>query len=197
MALQNAKVKISLGSVFLMLATVGCVTSNTHKEEESEPVSLSPVKPAHIAPEECVNYVQLKADADYLCEMADGNTRPLKPGERRSQPLSREEIADVISSNSEDSDACLSAARRADSKAEGKTVIKFEIASGGKVTSASYVKERSTYKNEKLATCLIEKIKLWRFPVLQSDEPIEISYPFVLVNPELNPLQGGSSLEKK
>lgn len=171
----------------MSLALVGCTTTATEQTDaDSGTIGGAAVSPAQIGPDECVNYVQEKRDSDFLCELADGSTRALKPGERRSNPLSRDEIARVVSRNSEDTEVCLQSARQADSKADGKTYVRFEIGAEGRVTKAEYLKERSTYKNETLGKCLADKVKAWRFPVLRSDETLEINYPFVLVNPELN-----------
>lgn len=165
----------------------GCISFGSgDAEEDSGVIGNSSVKPAQISPDECINYVQLKRDADYHCELADGSTRALKPGERRSTPLSRDEIAQVVRNNSEDAEMCLQAARENDPRADGKIYIKFDIEAEGRVSEVSYQKEKSTYKSDSLARCLEEKIKKWRFPVLRTDETLEISYPFVLVNPELN-----------
>jgi hypothetical protein len=176
------------------LALAGCVSAGVEQQDEnSGTVGTSAVKPAQISPDECVNYVQLKRDADYLCELADGTTRALKPGERRSSPLSREEIAQVFLNYGDDSEACLQEAQAKDPKADGKVYIKFEIEAGGRVSSAMYLQERSTYKSEALGKCLSQKVKNWRFPVLSSEETLEISYPFVLVNPDLSTSQNNSS----
>lgn len=173
-----------------------CVTSGG-KEDDSEPVNTAPVTPAQISPEECVNYVQLKRDADYLCELADGSTRQLKEGERRTTPLSREEIERVMIANREDTELCFETVLGEEEKAEGKLYISFEIEADGKVANARYNTERSTYKNEKLADCFVQKAKIWRFPVLRTDELLEINYPLVnSVNPDSTSTQQAAPAKK-
>ncbi len=183
----STSLKLSF-ALFLGLVT-GCVTQgaveqNSEKGADSEPVSSEKVAPVQVAPEECVNYVQLKRDADYLCELPDGSTRPLKPGERRSTPLTRDEIEKVIRNNQEDTLTCFEASIPKDAKVEGKLFISFDIESDGKVANVRYNTERSTYKNTKLGACLVEKAKKWRFPVLRTDETLQINYPFQLISSE-------------
>lgn len=162
----------------------GTVEQNGGKEADSEPVSSEKVAPVQVAPEECVNYVQLKRDSEYLCELPDGSTRPLKPGERRSTPLTRDEIEKVIRNNQEDTLTCFENTLPKDAKVDGKLYISFDIESDGKVANVSYNTERSTYKNAKLGACLVEKAKKWRFPVLRTDETLQINYPFQLISSE-------------
>ncbi|MEY4065135.1 MAG: hypothetical protein RIR26_1343 [Pseudomonadota bacterium] len=189
---MNPKASLNLNLLLMCLGLIasGCTsTPSEPTDADSGTVGSAAVSPAQIGPDECVNYVQEKRDSDFVCELADGTTRPLKQGERRSNPLSRDEIARVVARNSEDTEMCLQAARQSDPKADGKTYIHFEIGAEGRVAKAEYLKERSTYKNETLGKCLADKVKAWRFPVLRSDETLEINYPFVLVNPELNSSQ--------
>lgn len=183
----STSLKLSF-ALFLGLVT-GCVTQgsverNSEKGADSEPVSSEKVAPVQVAPEECVNYVQLKRDADYLCELPDGSTRPLKPGERRSTPLTRDEIEKVIRNNQEDTLTCFENTLPKDAKVDGKLYISFDIEADGKVANVSYNTERSTYKNEKLGACLVDKAKKWRFPVLRTDETLQINYPFQLISSE-------------
>ncbi|NBW83465.1 hypothetical protein EBR21_17085 [bacterium] len=116
--------------------------------------------------------------------MSDGSTRPLKPGERRSSPLSREEIENVIRNNKDDTQSCFESLLPQDAKIEGKLYITFDIESGGKVANATYNERRSTYKNPKLAACIVDKVNNWRFPVLTTDETLQINYPFHLISAE-------------
>jgi len=191
----KARLSLHLFLLSLGLSAIGCTSTATEQTDaDSGTVGSAAVRPAQIGPDECVNYVQEKRDSDFLCELADGTTRPLKSGERRSNPLSRDEIARVVAKNSEDSEMCLQAARQSDPKADGKTYIRFEIGAEGRVAKSEYLKDRSTYKNETLGKCLADKVKTWRFPVLRSDETLEINYPFVLVNPELNSSQPEGAL---
>lgn len=169
------------------LGATSCLSFGADEPDENTGViGTSAVQPAQFAPDECTRYLQLKRDAEYLCELADGSTRPLKQGERRTTPLSKIEIAQVMQSNSEDSEACLQAAREADPKAHGKIYLKFEIESDGRIAEVAYQKDKSTYKNDTLGKCLESKIKSWKFPVLRNDESLEISYPFILMGPDLN-----------
>jgi len=189
------KYKLS-AAVLGIFALAACVTSGS-KEGEEEPVNTAPVTPAQISPEECVNYVQLKRDADYLCELADGSTRHLKDGERRTTPLSREEIERVMIANREDTELCFETVLANNEKAEGKLYISFEIEADGKVANARYNTERSTYKNEKLADCFVQKAKSWRFPVLRTDELLEINYPLVnSINPDASASEQAAPAKK-
>jgi hypothetical protein len=167
----------------LLTLTSACMTTGS-KEGDAEPVNSEKVAPVQVAPEECVSYVQLKRDADFMCELPDGSTRPLKQGERRSNPMSREEIEKVIRSHSEDTFSCFESHLSKGTKAEGKLYISFDIESEGKVSNVRYNSERSTYKNEKLGACLAEKAKKWRFPVLYTEETLQINYPFQLMSAE-------------
>ena len=184
-------IAISASVAFL----AGCVSDGLGGEEGTATINAPAVKPAQINPEECLNYVQLKRDSDYLCELADGSTRALKPGERRTSPLNRDEITQVFSRNREDTENCTFSILGADSKANGKVYVRFEIELDGKVSSSKYVADRSTLKNEKLGKCLAEKIKTWRFPVLPGEETVEITYPFEIMKAE--PSQDSSAPEKK
>ncbi|MFZ9519387.1 MAG: AgmX/PglI C-terminal domain-containing protein [Silvanigrellaceae bacterium] len=185
--------KLFLSKIVLMIGVtpyVACVSMGS-KDGEPEPISAAAVTPAQISPEECVNYVQLKRDEDFQCELSDGSTRPLKPGERRSTPLSREEIEKVIASNREDTQLCFESLLPKDAKLEGKLYITFDIESGGKVANATYNEGRSTYKNPKLGACLVNKVKNWRFPVLTTEDTLQINYPFHLISAEAAPQEKG------
>jgi len=184
---------MALGAGVLLFS--GCVSDGLNENEGTATIDAPAVKPAQINPEECLNYVQLKREAEYLCELADGTTRPLKATERRTTPLNRDEISQVFSRNREDTESCILSVVGADSQVEGKVYVRFEIELDGKVSSAKYVADRSTYKNEKLGKCLAEKIKTWRFPILPGEETVEITYPFALMKAE--PSQESSSPEKK
>jgi hypothetical protein len=182
---------VSAGVVLLS----ACVTDGPNTEEGTATIDAPAVKPAQINPDECLNYIQLKRDSDYLCELTDGSTRPLKPSERRTSPLSREEITAVFSKNREDTENCIISVLGPDSKAEGKIYVKFEIGLDGKVTSSKYFADRSTFKNEKLGKCFAEKIRTWRFPILPGEDTLEITYPFALMQAESS--QESSAPEKK
>lgn len=190
-------IKYRLSAAVLGISALSACVTSGGKEGESEPVNTAPVTPAQISPEECVNYVQLKRDADYLCELADGSTRQLKEGERRTTPLSREEIERVMIANREDTELCFETILAKEEKAEGKLYISFEIEADGKVANARYNTERSTYKNEKLADCFVQKAKSWRFPVLRTDELLEINYPLVnSINPDASASQQAAPAKK-
>lgn len=178
------KIKLIVGLCTAIQAATfsACVSSGANRDADLEPVSAAPVAPAQLSPEECVNYVQLKRDEDYQCELADGTTRPLKPGERRTSPLSRDEIEQVIRKNNDDALDCFDSHLPKDVKVTGKLYVSFEIESDGKVSEAHYNESKSTYKNPKLAACLVEKVKTWRFPILQTDETLQINYPFQLIS---------------
>lgn len=163
------------------LSIVGCVSRPQSTEDSSsEVIGVEPVKPAQIGEDECVNYVQLERNAEYRCVLANGENRPMREGERRSAPLSREEIIEIIEGNSEDIDSCILSAERNDPGAKGKILINFEVEPDGKISDASHLSEKSTYKNETVAQCLISKIKSWRFPVLHNEDALEIKFPFTL-----------------
>lgn len=191
-----------LNSLILLVSVsaTGCVSTPAQKEGEvdpanaaPEPVSATPVAPAQISPEECVGYVQLERNADYQCELANGSTRPLAKGERRSTPLTREEIEGVIRRNKDETQSCFESFLPKDSKVEGKIYISFDIDSEGKVSSSQYNVGKSTYKDAKLGKCLAEKAQKWRFPVLRTDETLQINYPFQLISAEPLAPQGDSS----
>jgi hypothetical protein len=141
-------------------------------------LGVDPVKPAQIGDDECVNYIQLERNAAYQCELANGETRPVREGERRSTPLSKEDIIQIIDKNMEDAEFCIAEAERKDPKAKGKIVINFEVEPDGKISDASVLNEKSSYKNNTASECLIGKIKSWRFPVLHNDDSLEIKFPF-------------------
>jgi hypothetical protein len=182
----NARIKwTSIAAAALFVS--GCVSgAKVPDDGSSELIDAPPVQPAQIGEDECVNYVQLKRDAEYLCELSNGETRPMRQGERRSSPLTREEIVEVIERNSEDSDACIGEAVKTDPKAKGKVVIEFEVEPDGKISAVEYLREKSTYKNEKLGQCLTGKIKNWRFPVLHNDDSLEIKFPFTIDDTDLS-----------
>ena len=151
--------KYKFSALFLFLSfgfgVSACISLGSGDQDESSGViGATAVQPAQISPDECVSYTQLKRDTEYLCELADGSTRPLKSGERRTTPLSKNEIAQVMQNNSEDSESCLQAARDADPKAQGKIYIKFEIESDGRVSETTYQKDKSTFRSDTLARCL-------------------------------------------
>lgn len=163
----------------LLLATSACVSNPQEtNDNSSEVLGVDPVKPAQIGEDECVNYVQLERNAAYQCELANGETRPMREGERRAVPMTKEEIVEIIDRNADDTDSCIDEAERRDPKAMGKIVINFEVEPNGQISEAEVVSEKSSYKNETAAKCLVSKIKTWRFPVLHNDDALEIKFPF-------------------
>lgn len=161
-----------------------CVSNSLNDEAGLSTINAPAVVPAQIKADECVRFVQLKRDSDYLCELANGSTRPLKPGERRSSPLTREEIDKVFSRNREDVESCIISVVGAGSQVAGKVFVKFEIELDGKVSAARYLNDRSTYKNEKLGNCIAETIKSWRFPLLPGEDTVEVTYPLEIIKAE-------------
>jgi hypothetical protein len=95
--------------------------------------------------------------------------------------------APVIRTNKEDAHNCFEALLPKDAKVEGKLYISFDIESDGKVANVTFNEKRSTYKNKTLAACLVEKAKKWRFPVLRTDETLQINYPFQLITADAAP----------
>jgi hypothetical protein len=163
----------------LSLATSACVSSPQEtNDNSSEVLGVAPVKPAQIGEDECVNYVQLERNADYQCELANGETRPMREGERRTAPLTKEEIVEIIDRNADDTDSCIDEAERRDPKAKGKIVINFEVEPNGQISEAHVVSEKSSYKDTTAAKCLVSKVKTWRFPVLHNADALEIKFPF-------------------
>jgi len=162
-----------------LLAVSGCVSDPQRAEDNSSVVlGVDPVKPAQIGEDECVNFVQLERNAAYQCELANGETRAMREGERRSTALTKEEIIEIITKNGEDADHCIAEAERKDPNAKGKIVISFEVEPDGQISEAHVVSDKSSYKSDSAAQCLIAKIKQWRFPVLHNDDSLEIKFPF-------------------
>jgi hypothetical protein len=172
---------LKISTLFLptLFAISSCVSGSQGVDDNSsEVIGVTPIKPAQIGEDECVNYVQLERNAAYQCELANGETRAMREGERRNTALSKEEIIEVIDKNSETTDECIAEVERKDPKAKGKIVINFEVEPDGKITSAEIVSEKSSFKNDTAAQCLVGKIKNWRFPVLHNDDALEIKFPF-------------------
>jgi hypothetical protein len=183
MKFQNAVQNKLIAASSLLLLNAACMTTSP-RDSDAEPESAEKVAPVQVAPEECIRYVQLKRDSDFECELPDGSTRPIKKGERRSTPMSKDEIEKVIRSYSEEFVACFEKHQPKNTKAEGKVYISIDVESEGKVSGAKYNSERSTYKNAELGQCLADKAKMWRFPVLYTEETLQINYPFQVINSE-------------
>ncbi len=59
---------------------------------------------------------------------------------------------------------------------EGEVVVDFTIGAQGEVVSSSI--KKSDIDNAALKTCMLEKIKTWRFPAPKGAVQVKVSYPF-------------------
>ncbi len=92
--------------------------------------------------------------------------------------LSKNSINATIRKNNPEAIACYKQGLSRNPALKGKLIAAFTVAPDGKVKEATISKNE--LGDEKVAECLAEKIKGWKFPEsLEGEESIVAAYPFV------------------
>jgi outer membrane biosynthesis protein TonB len=68
-------------------------------------------------------------------------------------------------------------AQSAESK--GKVVVEWEVNDAGDVAIVSVNDAKTTLKNTTLHTCIIDKLKTWKFPAAPKGQTTAVSFPFI------------------
>ncbi|GAB4291420.1 MAG: hypothetical protein Kow0090_04920 [Myxococcota bacterium] len=90
--------------------------------------------------------------------------------------LSPQQIARVVKSRLSAVQNCYETALKRNPKLQGKIVIAFTIAKDGRVKGADV--ESSTISDPSVASCIISRLRHWRFPAPDGGE-VTASYPFI------------------
>lgn len=96
--------------------------------------------------------------------------------------IDRDGIRRVFFSNQQAIKSCYEKALGGDKGLSGKLVLDFDIAEQGRVTRGDYSRAKSTLINDELATCVINKMKTWKFPEPPSNQTVQVFYPLAFSN---------------
>ncbi|MBC7397258.1 MAG: AgmX/PglI C-terminal domain-containing protein [Bdellovibrionales bacterium] len=91
--------------------------------------------------------------------------------------LTKEEVARVIHSHMREIRYCYEAAIAKDANQAGKLMVDFKINGSGIVPNAG-VSEATTL-NAQVSSCLVGKLKTWKFPNPRGGVMVAVSYPFI------------------
>lgn len=96
-------------------------------------------------------------------------------------PLDRELIRRVIQSHRSEIRHCYESELERQPGLAGKIAIRFVIGAQGAVTSASSVS--TTMSSPPVETCLVARVRSWRFPRPRGGGIVIVTYPFVFTQP--------------
>jgi len=102
---------------------------------------------------------------------------PEGSGESYSGNIDRNGIRQVFLNNQRALQSCYEAALASDKSLSGKLVLDFDIGEQGRVLRADYSRDKSTLTNSQLATCVINRMKNWRFPEPPQNQTVQVFYP--------------------
>lgn len=91
--------------------------------------------------------------------------------------IDRNGIRQVFISNQRALQSCYEAALAGDKGLSGKLVLDFDIGEQGRVLRADMSREKSTLTSSQLATCVINRMKNWRFPEPPQNQTVQVFYP--------------------
>ena len=94
----------------------------------------------------------------------------------------KKEMRPVAPAQLNEARVCYADELKKDPKLKGKLMIVWDVNDKGEVTKAEVSKAKSTLNNAAVETCLIQKLKSWKFPAAPTGETAEITYPFVFKN---------------
>jgi hypothetical protein len=91
--------------------------------------------------------------------------------------LEDKQIADVVHAHQAEVDGCYAAAVKDQPGLVGTVQVAFVIAPSGQVSEAQR-HESTTLAAPKLASCLVDRVKSWRFPAPSGSGEVAVLYPF-------------------
>ncbi len=91
--------------------------------------------------------------------------------------LTKDEVAKVIHSHMNEIRYCYESAIQNDPSIAGKVLVDFKIGSRGSVAVAQTAE--NTMNNVQVGTCLIGKLKNWKFPEPRGGVQVAVTYPFL------------------
>lgn len=98
-------------------------------------------------------------------------------GESYGGNIDRDGIRRVFFNNQKAIQSCYEKALGGDKGLSGKLVLDFDIGEQGRVLRGDYSQAKSTLNNSELATCVINKMKTWKFPEPPSNQTVQVFYP--------------------
>lgn len=99
-------------------------------------------------------------------------------GETYGGNIDRNGIRQVFINNQRALAACYDKALGVDKGLSGKLMLDFDIGEQGRVVRAGVAGDKSTMANDALASCVISKMKTWRFPEPPNkNETVQVLYP--------------------
>lgn len=98
-------------------------------------------------------------------------------GESYGGNIDRNGIRQVFLNNQRTLQACYESALSTDRGLSGKVVLDFDIGEQGRVLRASVSSDKSTLNNDRLSTCIVNRMKTWRFPEPPQNQTVQVFYP--------------------
>ncbi|MCB9072096.1 MAG: AgmX/PglI C-terminal domain-containing protein [Bdellovibrionaceae bacterium] len=98
-------------------------------------------------------------------------------GESYGGNIDRNGIRQVFINNQRAIQNCYEKALSGDKGLSGKLVLDFDIGEQGRVLRADYSRSKSTLSNNELATCVLNRMKGWRFPEPPGNQTVQVFYP--------------------
>ncbi len=98
-------------------------------------------------------------------------------GESYGGNIDRNGIRQVFLNNQRALQSCYEAALSTDRGLSGKVVLDFDIGEQGRVLRASVSVDKSTLNSERLSTCIVNRMKTWRFPEPPKNQDVQVFYP--------------------
>lgn len=98
-------------------------------------------------------------------------------GESYGGNIDRNGIRQVFINNQRALQSCYEAALSTDRGLSGKVVLDFDIGEQGRVLRASVSGDKSTLNNDRLSTCIVNRMKTWRFPEPPQNQTVQVFYP--------------------
>lgn len=92
--------------------------------------------------------------------------------------IDREQIKSTVRKNNSKISACYAEGLKENPELKGKLVVEWDVDDKGKMLKAVVNKSKSTFENEKVANCVIEKLKSLEFPAAEKGQIVSVSFPF-------------------
>lgn len=96
--------------------------------------------------------------------------------------IDRNGIRQVFINNQRALQACYERALSTDKGLGGKLVLDFDIGEQGRVLRGEMSRSKSTLVNDELASCVISRMKSWRFPEPPKNQTVQVFYPLAFSN---------------
>jgi TonB family protein len=103
-------------------------------------------------------------------------------GEDARACMDKELIRKVIASHRDQLRYCYELALQSAPSLAGKVALAFAVAPSGDVAAASV--QQTTVGNPALETCLVSRVRTWRFPVPARSPGFRVTYPFLFKPPQ-------------